>query len=491
MGKWKVLIRLAVCGWLVLAMPGCNRRPLLFERVRPAHSGISFTNTIVENDSINPLSVVNIYSGGGVGIGDFNNDGLPDIYLTGGMVSSRLYLNRGNFRFGDVTEKAGVGGMGRWARGVAVVDINNDGLMDLYICNTLYKDPLRRRNILYVNQGPDKDGVPRFRDMAAEYGLDIGVQSTMASFFDYDNDGDLDMYLTVNEASGGYESSVFIGQDRPGGGPNHGRLYRNDPDAQLGHPVYHDVSERAGVLYEGYGHAASICDIDGDGWKDIYVSDDFISNDILYINNRDGSYTNRTKEYFKHTSYNSMGQDVVDINNDGLPDVVELDMSAEDNYRRKMMSNANNTNTYQNFENYGYQYQYVRNTLQLNQGPRVGRGDSLGAPVFSEVGWMSGVSHTDWSWDPLVVDFDNDGWRDLVVTNGFPRDWSDHDFIAYRQQSGGAVTNMQLLGAIPQVKLHNYAFKNNGGVGFDDVSAAWGLGLPTFSEWCGVCRSGQ
>jgi hypothetical protein len=470
------------CIIFMAALYSCRHDHHLFERITSSQSGIGFNNKIVENDSINPLSVVNIYSGGGVGIGDFNNDGLQDIFFTGGMVPSRLYINKGNFKFEDITDKAGVEGLGRWARGVSVVDINNDGLMDIYICNTLYKDPLKRRNILYINLGADKDGIPHFKDMAAEYGLDIHVQSTMASFFDYDNDGDLDMYLTVNEASSDYVSSVFVDQSRPSGGPNRGRLFRNDWDPRDGHPVFHDVSDSAGIQYEGYGHAASICDINNDGWKDIYVSDDFISNNILYINNHDGTFTNRVKEYFKHTSYNSMGQDVVDINNDGLPDVIELDMSAEDNYRKKMMSNANNTNTYQNFANYGYQYQYVRNTLQLNQGPSVGQDDSTGIPAFSEIGFMSGISQTDWSWDPLVVDFDNDSYRDLVITNGFPRDWSDHDFIAYRQQSGGLVGNMQMLDMIPQVKLHNYAFRNNRTAGFDDVTDGWGLTLPTFSN---------
>lgn len=469
-------------GLLIAALcVSCHSKRKLFEHVSSAHSGITFNNKIVENDSINPLSLVNIYDGGGVAIGDFNNDGLQDIFFTGAMVPSRLYLNKGHFRFEDVTTRAGVEGLGRWARGVSVVDINNDGLMDIYICNTLYKDSLRRRNILYINQGMDKEGIPHFKDIAAEYGLDIHVQSTMASFFDYDNDGDLDMYLTVNEASGGHESSVFMGQDRPTGGPNRGRLFRNEMDPRLGHPVFHDVSDEAGIRYEGYGLGTSICDINNDGWKDIYVSDDFISNNILYINNHDGTFTNRTKEYFKHTSYNSMGQDVVDINNDGLPDVVELDMNAKDNYRKKTMPSANNTNAYQNFDNYGYQYQYVRNTLQLNQGRAVEQDDSIGIPVFSEIGFMSGMSQTDWSWAPLVADFDNDGFRDLVITNGFPRDWSDNDFIQYHRKSGGLVSNMQLLDSIPQIKLHNFAFRNNGACGFEDVTSSWGLTVPGYS----------
>src|SRR6185437_6728657 len=326
----------------------CNHPDTLFQHIPSSRSGITFNNKITENDSINPLDVVNIYNGGGVGIGDLNNDGLPDIFFTCNMVPCRLYLNKGNFKFEDVTETAGVEGLGRWARGVSLIDINNDGLMDIYICNTIYKDSLRRRNILYVNQGIDAKGIPHFKDMAAEYGLDIRVQSTMASFFDYDNDGDLDMYLTVNEANNGVNPSDFIHRNSNGAAPSIGRLYRNDWDSTLKHPVFHDVSQQAGIIYEGFGHSATICDINGDGWKDIYVSDDFLSNNILYINNHDGRFTNRAKEYFKHTSFNSMGQDVVDINNDGLPDVVELDMNPEDNYRKKMMSAANNTNTYQN-----------------------------------------------------------------------------------------------------------------------------------------------
>jgi ASPIC and UnbV/FG-GAP-like repeat len=471
-----------LCWFSLFCLFSCKSKNTLFEKISSSHSGITFNNKIVENDSINPLNVVNIYNGGGVGIGDFNNDGLQDIFLTGNMVPCRLYLNKGHFQFEDITEKAGVGGLGRWARGVSIVDINNDGLMDIYICNTIYPDSLRRRNILYVNQGIDKDGIPHFKDMAAEYGLDIHVQSTMASFFDYDNDGDLDMYLTVNEASNGNNPSDFVHRNSNGGPPSIGRLYRNDMDTILKHPVFHDVSKEAGMQYEGFGHSATICDINNDGWKDIYVSDDFLSDNILYINNHDGTFSNQVKEYFKHTSFNSMGQDVVDINNDGLPDVVELDMSPEDNYRKKMMLGANSAFTYQNFDFYGHQYQYVRNTLQLNQGPTVKEGDSIGIPAFSEIGFMSGISQTDWSWTPLITDFDNDSYRDLIVTNGFPRDVSDHDFISYRQKATGLMNNLQMIDQIPQIKLHNYAFKNNGDLSFKDVTLDWGLTLPTFSS---------
>ncbi len=422
-----------------------------------------------------------MYNGGGTGIGDFNNDGLPDIFFTGNMVPSKLYLNKGHFNFEDITEKAGVEGMGRWARGVSVIDINNDGLMDIYICNTIYADSLRRRNILYVNQGIDKDGIPHFKDMAAEYGLDVHVQSTMASFFDYDNDGDLDMYLTVNEASNGENPSAFLKRNKLLA-PSMGRLFRNDWDSILGHPVYHDVSQAAGTTWEGFGHSATICDINHDGWKDIYVSDDFISNNILYINNHDGTFTNRLKEYFKHTAFNSMGQDIADINNDGLPDVVELDMSPPDNYRKKMMSASENNVTYQNFDLFGYEYQYIRNTLQLNRGPRVGENDSIGIPAFSEIGFLSGISQTDWSWTPLLADFDNDGFRDLIVTNGFPRDVSDHDFMAYRDQHKGIYSDRNILDQIPEVKLHNYAFRNNGDLRFTDETGNWGLEQPSFSN---------
>jgi ASPIC and UnbV/FG-GAP-like repeat len=474
----KLFLFLFICTIILFS---CHKPQTLFEKISSSHSGIKFNNAITESDTINPMNVVNIYNGGGVGIGDFNNDGLPDIYFTGNMVPGKLYLNKGNLKFDDITDKAGVEGLGRWARGVSVVDINNDGLMDIYICNTIYKDSLRRRNILYVNQGVDAAGIPHFKDMAAVYGLDVHVQSTMASFFDYDNDGDIDMYLTVNEASNGNSSSVF--RERNGNTTHSvGRLYRNDMDSGLQHGVFQDVSQRAGITIAGFGHSATICDINNDGWKDMYVADDFLSSNILYINNHNGTFTDQAKDYFKHTSFNAMGQDIVDINNDGLADVVELDMNPKDNHRKKMMLASSNYNTFQNLERFNYQVQYVRNTFQLNQGPRLLENDSVGPPVFNEIGFMSGMSQTDWSWTPLITDFDNDGFRDMVITNGFPKDVTDHDFISYREKSNGLESPLKIMAKIPVIRIANYAFKNKDGLMFDDVSNTWGLSTPGFSN---------
>lgn len=458
------------------------KKHTLFEQISSAQTGIHFNNLIVENDSINPLDKVNIYNGGGVGIGDFNNDGLPDIYFIGNAVSNRLYLNKGDMKFEDVTTAAGVGGRGGWGRGVAVVDINNDGLPDIYVCNTLLDDSLKRMNLLYVNQGNDKKGVPHFKEMAKEYGLDINVQSTMATFFDYDNDGDLDMYLTVNAASNADNTAISRFTIKDGSARSTGRLYQNTFDPVLKHAVFKNVSRQAGILTEGYGHACSTVDINRDGYKDIYVTNDFLGNNILYINNHDGTFTDRSKEYFKHTSASAMGVDIEDLNNDGLADVFELDMSPEDNYRKKMFMSASTYQSYRNNDYFGYQYQYTRNTLQLNQGPRLGEQDSIGAPAFSEIAFMAGVSQTDWSWGPMITDFDNDGYRDIVITNGYPRDVTDHDFITFRNQAYSIASKKQLLDQIPVVKIPNYAFKNNGSIQFADVTADWGLGIPSFSN---------
>jgi len=472
-------IFLLLIGFLIIS---CKKHRTLFQRVPGEHSNIHFNNHLIENDSINPFDLPNMYNGGGVGVGDFNNDGLLDLYFTGNQVTNKLYLNKGDFEFEDVTAIANVDGAGRWCRGVAVIDINNDGLPDLYVCTTILSDPHKRRNLLYVNQGPNKKGIPVFKEMATEYGLDDSSYSTMATFFDYDNDGDLDCYITVNEMEDDRNPSVYRPKRKDGSSPSTGRLYRNDWNAALHHPVFTDVANAAGVTIEGYGHSATIADFNRDGWKDIFVANDFLSNDLLYINNHDGTFTDKAATYFKHTSANGMGQDVIDINNDGLSDVVEMDMDPEDNLRKKMLMPGYNYQNYVNNDSLGYQYQYVRNTLQLNMGPRVGNKDSIGDPVFGDIGYWAGISSTDWSWAPLVQDFDNDGFRDIIVTNGYPKDITDHDFIAFREQAFAYKSKKEVLSRIPQVRLKHYAFRNNGNTTFNDVTDKWGITTASFAN---------
>lgn len=466
----------------VLLSLSCKQKKELFRLIAPEYSGIHFNNKIAENDSINPVDITNLYNGGGVGVADFNNDGMPDIYFTGNMVSNKLYLNKGELQFEDITNSAGVSGDGRWCRGVAVVDINNDGWMDMYVCVSMDKNPENRKNLLYINQGPDPKGLPFFKEQAAAYGLDDTTHATMAAFFDYDNDGDLDMYLAVNEILPNINPSVFKPKVTDGSFPSTGRLYKNTMDSLSGHPVFTNVTREAGLTIEGYAHGVTIADINKDGWKDIFVTNDFIANDLLYINNHDGTFTDKAASYLKHTSANGMGQDIIDINNDGLSDIIELDMSPEDNYRKKMMLNSGSYQIFRLNDFFKYQYQYVRNTLQLNLGPGVHANDSIGDPVFSDISFLSGIAETDWSWAPLVADFDNDGLRDIIVTNGFPKDITDHDFIVYRQEPAPIASKSSILAQIPEVKIRNYAFRNEGNCSFSDVSDNWGLHKVSFSN---------
>lgn len=460
----------------------CNEDHPLFTQIHSDQSGIHFNNKIQQTDSINVLDFENIYNGGGIGVGDFNNDGLQDLYFTGNLVPNKLYLNKGGFSFQDITNQAGVDGGGKWCRGVSVVDINNDGLADIYVCATILKDAKMREHLLYVNQGVDNQGIPHFKEMAKEYGLADTSQGTMAAFFDYDNDGDLDVYIANNEIVKNDYPNRFRAILKDGSHANTDKLFRNDWNDSLHHPVFTNVSKKAGITIEGYAHAVSIADFNKDGWKDIYVTNDYLSNDLLWINQHDGTFKEELSTYFKHTSANAMGNDVVDINNDGLSDVIALDMNPEDNYRKKMMLNPNSYQTYQNSDFYGYEYQYVRNTLQLNQGPRVLQNDSIGPPIFSDIGFYSGIAETDWSWTPLVADFDNDGNRDIIVTNGFPKDVTDHDFVAFRTSAYTVASKKQLLDQIPEVKIHNYAFRNKGDLKFDNVTRDWGLTVPSFSN---------
>jgi hypothetical protein len=467
---------------IVIFATACDRQKPLFELVPSDSSGVVFNNVIKESDTLNVLDVSNVYNGGGVGIGDFNQDGLQDIYFSGNKVANQLYINKGAFKFEEVAVKAGVTGEGKWCRGVSVVDINNDGKQDIYISATLDTNANKRANILYVNQGNDANGIPLFKDMAADYGLADTSYSTMANFFDYDKDGDLDMFLVVNEIKDPHIPNVYHPKNQLPEYYSSSKLYQNNWDANLKHPVFIDVTSKAGMIRDGFGHSVVVTDINKDGWKDIYVTNDYLPNDYIWINNHDGTFTDKLDTYFKHSSVNSMGTDMGDINNDGLMDFITLDMNPKDNYRKKMMMNPNSYQTFQNNDLYGYNYQYVRNTLQINQGPRVLQNDSIGAPIFSEIAFLSGIAETDWSWTPLLMDADNDGHRDLFVTNGFPKDVTDHDFIMYRNKAYSFVTKTEMLQQIPEVKLHNYIFKNNADLSFSDQSEKWGFTQASFSN---------
>lgn len=465
--------------WLFLI--SCNQKVSLFKEIQPEKSGLVFSNNITESAELNVLNYEYIYNGGGVGIADFNNDSLPDIYFTGNRVSNKLFINKGNLKFEDITEKAGVTGNGKWSKGVTVIDINNDGLMDLYVCAAVLPDSNARKNILYLNQGIDKEtGIPSFKDVAAEYGLADASNTHMAAFFDYDNDGDLDVYLLVNDLDGTYPNE-FRPIRKDGTWPNTDKLFQNNFDTSLGHPVFKDVSAKSGILVEGHGLGISIADINQDGWKDIYISNDYLSNNILYINNQDGTFTDQCANYLKHTSKNAMGNDIADINNDGLADIIETDMMPADNYRQKMMHSDISYQTFQNSDRYGYMYQYPRNTLQLNQGKLPNGYDSVNRPAFSEIAYYSGVAHTDWSWAPLLMDADNDGWKDIFITNGLPKDMSDKDFMAYRQNAVANAPLEEVLRQLPEVKIANYIFRNNQDLRFTDQSKEWGITTPTFS----------
>ncbi len=445
----------------------------LFKLHPSTYTGISFANKLFENDTLNILNQANIYNGGGIGIGDFNNDGLQDIYFAGNMVSNKLYLNKGSMKFEDKTEAADVSGIGRWCTGVSVIDINADGWLDLYISASFRKDPLLRTNLLYINNGVNKNGIPTFKESAASYGLADDGFSTQGYFFDYDKDGDLDLYQVTNALYDTKTPIRFRPKVTDGSALNTDRLYRNN-----GNETFTNVSMEAGISIEGWGHAASISDFNMDGWPDIYVANDFVSNDLLYINNRNGTFTNKLDDYFKHTAWNAMGTDVVDINNDGYPDLISLEMLPENNLRKKRMLSGNEYYNYFNSSQFGYQHQYVRNVLQLNSGMT-----PQGHPIFSDISFMSGAYQTDWSWCPLVADFDNDGFRDMIITNGLPRDVTDLDYISYDNGQGGGTANLSLSMAhtLPVVNIPNYSFKNINGLLFENSSEKWGLNKPSFS----------
>ena len=457
----------------------CKKENTLFQRIKGNETGITFNNQITENDTLNILKTEFIYNGGGVAIGDLNGDGLQDLFYTGNQVDNKCYLNKGNLQFEDITDKAGLAKPNKeqWSSGINILDINLDGKPDIYVCNTFRGNPILRRNLLYINQGNDAAGYPSFKELANEYGLDSDTHSPNAQFFDYDNDGDFDVFLSINFMDRP-NPNAYREKKTDGSDPNCDKLLRNDWDTNLGHPVFTDVSLSAGLIHDGYSHSALVSDFNKDGWLDIYVANDYVTNDLMYINNQNGTFTNRIAATMKHQAASAMGSDIADINNDGLLDIFTTEMLPYYNKRKKLFLGPNNYAVYKNNEQYNYEYQYGRNVMQLNQGLN----SETGLPIYSDVSFLTGLQETEWSWTPLMADYDNDGDRDLFITNGFPRDVTDHDFGNYHASYGNLITPMDLQDMIPQIKVPKFMFRNEGNLQFSDQSKSWGVAIPAFSN---------
>lgn len=466
---------------LLIILSACTQKNTLFKKISPNYSGIHFNNQITESDTVNPIDLEFLYNGGGIASGDFNNDGLTDLYFTGSQVSNKLYLNKGKLQFEDITNVSKTNGDGRWCNGVASVDINNDGLLDIYVCASIKSRGTDRANLLYINKGLNADGIPVFNEEAKEYGLADTSFSVQAAFFDYDNDGDLDMYLVTTKLAK-RESVSFSNNLNADDSTDVDKLFRNEWDSVKKHPYYKDVSKESGITEKGFGLGISITDINNDGWKDIYVTNDFYGNDFLLINNKNGTFSNKIRDYFKHTSQNAMGVDINDINNDGNQDVISVDMNPEDNFRKKKNMNGHNYYIYQNMLYSNTMLQYVRNTVQLNSGPINSADTNKNHPVFSDISFFTGMAETDWSWNVLMADMDNDGLRDVLITNGYPRDVTDHDFAFYRKNAYNNVKKQDLIKMIPQIKVPNYGFKNLGNLTFENKGENWGLSDLSFSN---------
>lgn len=440
-------------------------------------TGINFRNDIVETPNMFMYLYENLYAGAGVAIGDINLDGLPDIYFSSTLGSNRLYQNLGNFQFRDITEQARVNGGPGIKTGVAMVDINNDGLLDIFVSKSGFKDPALRKKILYINNG---NGT--FTDKAAEYGLDDASFTMQSYFFDYDNDGDKDVYF-VNHPDE-FNKSMTIPVTTLNGkmvyAEDTGTVYVSDRLYENREGRFFDITKRAGLINHAFGLSASIADINTDGWPDIYVANDFNKPDFLYINNRNGTFTNRLTEYVRHTSFSAMGSDISDINNDGLEDIYMVDMAVEDPVRQKQLFAVNqNFDKFNLMVKYGLYYQYPRNSLQLNNADG----------TFSEIANYAGIAETEWSWAPLIIDLDNDGWKDIYITNGLKRDITDWDYkvfildsIMRTMNSGRSVDLNTWLQSIPVVPTKNYIYRNNGTLKFDNYTDRWSDAPASFSN---------
>lgn len=447
----------------------------LFKLLSPNQTGVTFANTIVETDSLNFQTDAYIYNGAGVAVGDIDNDGLPDIFFTGNMVSSRLYLNKGGMGFEDITERAGVK-TDRWATGATMVDINNDRYLDIYVSvsGPPWTKAEQRANLLFVNNG---DGT--FTEAAAKYGIADTGFTTSAAFLDYNGDGCLDLFLLNNAAKDFTRTDLSSHPSgRMGETPgSHNELYRNNCDG-----TFRNVSREAGILQNaGFGLGVGIADLNRDGWPDIYVSNDIAPNDVVYANNGNGTFTNKRAQWIKHTSYSGMGVDIADFTNDGWPDILQVDMLPREMSQRKRMSGSTTFAALMEARRRGFLDDYTANSLQLNNG-RTKDGDV----IFSDIAHLAGVAATDWSWSPLFADFDNDGYKDILITNGYPKAVNDRDYVlpataSSQPGSAGGSRAAEMLKRLYAYHVPNYVFRNAGDLTFADKSREWGLDAPSFS----------
>jgi enediyne biosynthesis protein E4 len=454
--------------------PDGKKGDTLFSLLPPTTTNVDFTNQLTENEQFNIIEYLYFNNGAGVAAGDINNDGLVDLYFTSNQESNKLYLNKGNLRFEDITDAAGVAGQGTWKTGVTMADVNGDGFLDIYVCQVGNYKSFQGRNQLFINQGN-----LTFKDEAHDYGLDFKGFSTQAAFFDFDLDGDLDMYLLNHSVhtsrSYGY-SSLRFDQDTLAGD----RLFRHD--VENGRHIFHDITHEAGIFSSqiGYGLGVNIADINNDGFPDIFISNDFHENDYLDINNGNGTFSERMTECFGHTSRSSMGNDIGDFNNDGLLDVIVLDMLPDEEKIRKQSGGEDDYELSKMKLDFGYYYQFVRNTLQLN----------LGGNMFSEIGLLAGVYSTDWSWSPLFCDLDNDGWKDLFVSNGIYRRANDLDYVKFLSgdnmnlpaHDNSSIPDKELYKKMPLYPNVNYLFRNNHDLTFSNMAKEWGLDTRSYSN---------
>ena len=439
----------------------------IFKALEASNSGINFANSLTENDSLNYFTYSYLYMGGGVAVGDINNDGLKDVFFTGNQVSNKLYLNKGHLQFEDITKKSGVSGDERWYTGVTMADVNADGFLDIY-CSVAGKfQP--KANQLFIN---NQDGT--FTEKAQEYGLADAGQSVQATFFDYDNDGDLDVYV-ANYPITKFNASVYVYEQKMKtvNDVETDHLYRNDSSKFV------DVTDEAGIKSFGLTLSATVGDLNNDSWPDIYVSNDFASPDYLYINNQDGTFREVIKKSTSHTAFYGMGVDISDFNNDGNLDVFQVDMDAKTNKRKKANMAGMNPNLFWGVVDAGFHYQYMQNCLQMNTG--VFENEN---PFFSNVSRITGVSSTDWSWGPLFADFDNDGLKDLFVTNGTRREVNNRDFFNQIDDAFSIDSDktLEMCMKIPSEKIDNFIYKNNGNLNFKQANKDWGIEFKGFSN---------